>query len=67
MAAKIRAAVGSRRDPGFVVVARTDARSVEGFDAAVTRARAYLEAGADIVIPEYRQQEGLVGWLFTKG
>jgi methylisocitrate lyase len=52
MSAKVRAAVASRRDPDFVVVARTDARSVEGFDAAVARARAYLEAGADMIFPE---------------
>ena len=38
MAAKVRAAVAARRDPDFVIVARTDARSVEGFDAAVRRA-----------------------------
>ncbi len=52
MAAKVRAAVAARRDPGFVVVARTDARSVEGFDAAVDRARLYVEAGADMIFPE---------------
>lgn len=52
MAAKIRAAAASRRDPDFVVVARTDARSVEGFDAAVERAKAYLAAGADAIFPE---------------
>ncbi len=52
MAAKVRAAVAARRDPGFVVVARTDARSVEGFDAAVDRARRYLDAGADMIFPE---------------
>ena len=52
MAAKVRAAVASRRDPDFVIVARTDARSVEGFDAAVARARAYLDAGADMIFPE---------------
>jgi methylisocitrate lyase len=52
MAAKVRAAAASRRDPDFVVVARTDARSVEGFDAAVARARAYLDAGADMIFPE---------------
>lgn len=52
MASKVRAAVSARRDPDFVVVARTDARSVEGFDAAVTRARAYLDAGADAIFPE---------------
>jgi methylisocitrate lyase len=52
MAAKIRAATRSRRDPDFVVIARTDARSVEGFDAAVERARAYIQAGADMIFPE---------------
>jgi methylisocitrate lyase len=44
--------VAARRDPDFVVVARTDARSVEGFDAAVARARAYRAAGADMIFPE---------------
>jgi methylisocitrate lyase len=52
MSAKIRAAVAARRDPDFVIVARTDARSVEGFDAAVRRAREYLAAGADMIFPE---------------
>lgn len=52
MAAKIRAAVEARRDPDFVIIARTDARSVEGFDAAVDRARAYRVAGADMIFPE---------------
>lgn len=52
MISKIRAAVDSRRDPSFVVIARTDARSVDGFDAAVDRARAYLDAGADMIFPE---------------
>jgi methylisocitrate lyase len=52
MVAKVRAAVASRRDPDFVIVARTDARSVEGFDASVERARAYLDAGADMIFPE---------------
>jgi methylisocitrate lyase len=52
MVSKVRAAVLARRDPGFVIVARTDARSVEGFDPAVERARAYLAAGADMIFPE---------------
>src|SRR3954469_11190289 len=52
MVAKVRAAVSARRDHGFVIVARTDARSVEGFDAAVERARAYVAAGADMIFPE---------------
>ncbi len=52
MAAKVRAAVAARRDADLVIVARTDARSVEGFDAAVRRAHAYLAAGADMIFPE---------------
>jgi methylisocitrate lyase len=52
MAAKIRAAVAARRDPDFLIVARTDARAVEGLDAALLRAQAYLEAGADVIFPE---------------
>jgi methylisocitrate lyase len=52
MAAKVRAACAARSHPDFVIVARTDARGVEGFDEAVRRARLYLEAGADAVFPE---------------
>lgn len=52
MAAKIRAAVAARRDASFVIIARTDARGVTGFDDAVRRARLYLEAGADAIFPE---------------
>ncbi len=52
MVAKVRAAVTSRRDPDFVIVARTDARLAEGYDAAVDRARAYIGAGADAIFPE---------------
>src|SRR5437667_288634 len=49
---QFRAAVAARRDPSFVIVARTDARGVSGFDDAVKRARLYLEAGADAIFPE---------------
>ena len=52
MEQKIRAAAGARLDPEFVIVARTDARGVEGFEAAVGRARRYLAAGADVIFPE---------------
>lgn len=52
MVAKLRAAVSARRDGDFVIIARTDARSVEGFDAAVARAREYVAAGADMIFPE---------------
>ncbi|WP_454085067.1 methylisocitrate lyase [Georgenia sp. Marseille-Q6866] len=49
---RIRAAVDARRDPGLLVVARTDVRAVDGLDAAVDRARALVDAGADAVFPE---------------
>lgn len=52
MVAKLRAAVAARRDPDFVIMARTDARGVIGFDEAVRRARLYAEAGADAIFPE---------------
>ncbi|WP_261561365.1 methylisocitrate lyase [Frankia tisae] len=52
MARRIRAAVTARRDTNFVLCARTDARGVEGLDAALDRARAYVDAGADMIFPE---------------
>lgn len=52
MVAKLRAAVAARRDRDFVLIARTDARGVSGFDDAVRRAKLYLEAGADMIFPE---------------
>lgn len=52
MAAKIRAAVAARRDPDFVIMARTDARGVNGLDDAIARAKLYIEAGADAIFPE---------------
>lgn len=55
MAAKIRAAVAARRDPDFVIIARTDARGVTSFDDAVNRAKLYLDAGADAIFPEAMQ------------
>jgi methylisocitrate lyase len=52
MVSKIRAAVAARRDPDFVIMARTDARGVLGMEEAIRRARLYHEAGADAVFPE---------------
>lgn len=52
MAAKVRAAAAARRDAEFVVIARTDARGVLGFDEAVRRAKLYVAAGADAIFPE---------------
>ena len=50
--AKIKAFVDTRSTEDFLLVARTDAIAVEGFDAAVDRANAYLEAGADVIFVE---------------
>jgi len=52
MVAKIRAACAARKDPSFVIIARTDARGVTGFDDAVRRAAMYRAAGADAIFPE---------------
>ena len=52
MTRKIAAAVEAREDPDFLIVARTDARAVEGVAGAIRRARAYAQAGADLIFPE---------------
>ncbi|MEV6656208.1 methylisocitrate lyase [Nocardia fluminea] len=57
MVRRIRAAVAARRDPDFVICARTDARAIEGLDAAIERARAYADAGADLIFTEALTQE----------
>jgi 2-methylisocitrate lyase-like PEP mutase family enzyme len=52
MVGKIRAAVSARQDPDLVVIARTDAVAVDGLDAAIERARAFADAGADLLFVE---------------
>ena len=52
MVGKIRAAVAARRDPDFLLIARTAAAAVEGLSAAIDRARAYADAGADVLFVE---------------
>ena len=52
MVDRVKSAVDARNDPEFVIMARTDAAAVEGLDAAIERAVAYVEAGADMVFPE---------------
>jgi methylisocitrate lyase len=52
MVDRIKAAVDARTDPEFVIMARTDALAVEGLDAAIERAVACAEAGADMIFPE---------------
>ncbi len=52
MVGKIRAAVEARQNPDFVIIARTDARTIHGIDEAILRAKAYEKAGADIIFVE---------------
>ena len=52
MVDRVKAAVDARTDPDFVIMARTDALAVEGLDAAIDRAGACVEAGADMIFPE---------------
>ncbi len=52
MATKVRAAAEAREDSNFLIIARTDARAVEGLDAAIERASRYVEAGADVTFVE---------------
>ncbi|HET6328328.1 MAG TPA: methylisocitrate lyase [Planctomycetaceae bacterium] len=52
MVGKLKAAVAARRDPNFVIIARTDGRASEGIEAAIERAQAYVQAGADMIFPE---------------
>ena len=55
MVLKLKAALAARRDPDFVIIARTDARAVEGIDNAISRAQRYGKAGADVCFIEAPQ------------
>ena len=55
---RIRAAVDARRDPNFLIMARTDIRAVEGLHAAIDRAKALVDAGADAIFPEAMKDLG---------
>jgi 2-methylisocitrate lyase-like PEP mutase family enzyme len=55
MELKLKAALAARRDPDFVIIARTDARAVEGIDGAIKRARRFGEVGADVCFIEAPQ------------
>ena len=57
MVKKIRAAGGARRDANFLIIARTDARESEGLAGAIGRAKAYVDAGADMIFPEALHDE----------
>lgn len=57
MVKKVRAAAEAKRDKNFVVMARTDAAASEGLEAAIERAKAYVDAGADAIFPEAMRDE----------
>lgn len=59
MVDRVKAAVDARTDPGFVIMARTDALAVEGIDKALERAVACVEAGADMIFPEAMTELGM--------
>jgi methylisocitrate lyase len=58
MSEKLRAAARARNDKNFLIIARTDARAVEGLASAIDRAREYLKAGADAIFPEALESPG---------
>ncbi len=51
-AKRIKAAAEAKRDPNFLLIARTDAKAIEGIDRAIDRAKAYIQAGAEMIFPE---------------
>ena len=60
MVEKVRAAVEARSSPNFLIIARTDARAVEGLDSALRRARMYREAGADLFVEAPQSEQEVV-------
>lgn len=57
MVRKVRSAAGAKRDKNFIIMARTDAAASEGLEAAIERAKAYVDAGADAIFPEAMRDE----------
>lgn len=57
MCKKVKAAADAKRDENFLIIARTDARASEGLDAAIDRAKAYVDAGAEMIFPEAMKDE----------
>lgn len=57
MTRKIKAAANAKRDENFLLIARTDARASEGLEAAINRAKAYVDAGAEMIFPEAMKDE----------
>ena len=57
MVKRVKAAADAKRDPNFILIARSDARAVEGLDSAIDRMKAYVDAGADMIFPEAMKDE----------
>jgi len=57
MVKKIKSAVKARKDKNFLIIARTDANSTEGLDKTISRVKAYIDAGADMIFPEALKDE----------
>ncbi len=57
MVQRVKAAAEAKRDPNFVLIARSDARAVEGLEASIDRMKAYVDAGADMIFPEAMKSE----------
>lgn len=57
MVQRVKAAAEAKRDPNFILIARSDARAVEGLDKAIDRMKAYVDAGADMIFPEAMKDE----------
>lgn len=57
MLQRVKAAAEAKRDPNFVLIARSDARAVEGLDKSIDRMKAYVDAGADMIFPEAMKSE----------
>jgi len=57
MVKRVKAAAEAKRDPNFVLIARSDARAIEGLDQAIDRMKAYVDAGADMIFPEAMKDE----------
>ncbi|HNS85552.1 MAG TPA: methylisocitrate lyase [Parvularculaceae bacterium] len=57
MTKRVKAAADAKRDPNFILIARSDARAVEGLDKAIDRMKAYVDAGADMIFPEAMKDE----------
>ena len=57
MIKKIKKCVNSRKDPNFKIIARSDAKNVEGLEKMIERCKSYIEAGADIIFPEALKDE----------